>query len=236
MSRANLELIFSQATEADRATGLDSWFHYNRLLTTIGKRTGFGIQATTGVFAALSPNNDYMGNLRDTVRLLKAKHDKLKVHQFSVSTFNQNKEKAWAIAEGDDPLYHLRAPKTRNFYNSIVDPNDRRWVTVDGHIFNIYAGKRVALTDVKTLGGDYDVVADEIRSMGDAHGLIPNQIQGILWYVWKRIHRIRWDAQLELLPGDVLVAQNYRPKVKVPQVNDRQGELLDMNETLELFV
>jgi len=235
VSRANLELIFSQATEADRVTGLDSWFHYNRLLKTIGNRTGFGIHAVTGVFAALSPNNDYMGNLRDTVRLLRAKRDRLKVHQVKVSTFNGNKEKAWAIAEGDDPLSHLRAPKTRNFYNSIVDPNDRRWVTVDGHIFNIYAGKRVALTEVKEHRGDYDTVAEEIRKMGDDHGIIPNQVQGILWYAWKRIHRIKWDAQLELLPGDVLVAQNYRPRVKKPVVVDHQPELRDMSRTMELF-
>jgi len=235
VSRDNLELIFNQATDADRATGLDSWFHYNRLMATIGERTGFSVATVTGVFASLSPNNDYMGNLRDAVRLLKAKRDGMRVDQVRVSTYNPNKVKAWAIASGDDPLDYLVAPKTRNFYSSIVDPNDRQFVTVDGHIFNIYAGKRVALTEVKSHGGDYDEVAEEIRKMGDDHGLIPNQVQGVLWYTWKRIHRIKWDAQLELMPGDVFVAQNYKPKIKPVPREDPQLQLQCHDTTGDLF-
>lgn len=235
MSRANLELIFNQATEADLAVGMDSWFHYNRLMATIGERTGFGVATVTGVFASLSPNNDYMGNLRDAVRLLKAKREGLRVDQVRVSTYNPNKVKAWAIASGENPLKFLIAPKTRNFYSSIVDPHDRSFVTVDGHIFNIYAGRRVALTEVKEHHLDYDEVALAISEMADDLGLIPNQVQGVLWYTWKRIHRIKWDAQLELIPGDVFVAQNYKPTIKQVPREDPQLQLQCHDTTGDLF-
>lgn len=211
MCKRNLELVVEQATEADKAEGMLAWRRYYRLLKSIGDRTGHSASVATGVFAALSPNNDYLGNLRDTVRLLRAHQRGLSAEQVKVSTYHANKHKAWDIACGAHPLAKLRAPKTRSFFLNISNPDDAYPVTVDGHIFNAWAGVRVPLVATPSRGrkAHYDVVAEDVRTLARAHGLLGNQMQAIIWFCWRRTHRIKTDNQLELLPADELIADFY---------------------------
>jgi hypothetical protein len=97
------------------------------------------------VFAALSPNNDYHGNLRDADRLLEAAKNKIGIDDFKVSTYGNNKRKAWSIANGVEPLDVIVFPKTRSFFLNIFDPLDPHPVTVDGHIYNAWHGRRISL-------------------------------------------------------------------------------------------
>ena len=69
---SNLEFVLNQADESDRKAALVAYAKYNTLVGTIAAKHGFTVRVGAAVFAALSPNNDYHGNLRDTDRLLEA--------------------------------------------------------------------------------------------------------------------------------------------------------------------
>lgn len=196
----NLVKVFDQATPEDHQQAARSWWTYNRLTTRMAYKFGFGADVGAAVFSALSPNNDYHGNLRDTHRLLEAAHRGLGLNDFKVSTYGANKRKAWAIAHGTPPLNVIVFPKTRSFYLNICDPNDPMPVTVDGHIYNAWRGHRVRLNSaaVRFPVKLYSAIAEDVRTLARQVGLLPNVTQAVIWFVWRRIHGIKFQPQLEL--------------------------------------
>ena len=186
MGKENLERVMDQATRWDIETAEAAWFRYQRIVGQIAWRHGRTMIVGAAVFAALSPNNDYLGNLRDTARLLAAHAQGLTVDDFGVSTYHNNKRKAWRIAQGEQPLDLIVFPKTRSFFLNIVDPANPEPVTVDGHIFNAWTGERIPLVSAaqKLRHGLYDTVADDIRQIGAERRMIPNVVQGIIWYAY----------------------------------------------------
>jgi hypothetical protein len=208
MSKDNLQRVLDTASDGDWKVAEAAWFRYQRITGTIAKKYGFGACIGAAVFAALSPNSDYLGNIRDTNRLLAAAGAGKGLDDFKVSSYGQNKLKAWRIARGEDALSLIVANKTRNFFLNIMDPTDPVPVTVDGHIFNAWMNRRMKLTDanMNLRNGDYEKVADDIRYIGADRKILPNVIQGLIWYAWKRMHRIRHSDQLCFWADDAIVA------------------------------
>ncbi len=85
----------------------------------LANQCGTTTRIASAVFSALSPNNDYHGNLSDAHALLDAKRKSLTIDDFTVHTYGQNKRKAWRIAHGEEPLDLIVANKTRNFFLNI---------------------------------------------------------------------------------------------------------------------
>lgn len=207
MSRQNLQRVFDAADTMDRNIGMNAWVRYHSLLKRVAQRTGTTQDKATAVFAALSPNNDYLGNLRDAIRVLEAVRDGRTPEQTKVSTYHPNKFKAFALAKGTPPLDVLRTPKVRNFYLNLLDPQDPSPVTVDGHLFNAWSGVRRRLDSAaqRFNAKHYFDVAADLHHIAVHQGLLANQVQGIVWFTWKRLHRILHSDQLELLPADEMI-------------------------------
>jgi len=205
MSVENLKKVFSQATPHDIAEGRDSYPRYRRIMELMGAKHGFDHRTAAAVFCALSPNNDYYGNLRDASTLLRAKRALKNLDDFRVSTYGNNKRKAWALAGGADPLELIKAPKTRSFFLNVCDPADPVPVTVDGHIYNCWNGRRVNLVGLRGLP-DYDEVAEGVRCLAREHGMVPCQMQGVLWMTWKRMHGILITPQTTFWCDDLIYA------------------------------
>jgi hypothetical protein len=207
----NLQAIYEKADDYDRRLGLESFWHYNRLMQTIGAKYGFTGRTAAGVFAALSPNNDYYGNVRDCERMLRAAAAADAIDSFPVSTYGPNKRKAWDIAHGTDPLKLIVALKTRNFFINIADPTDREAVTIDGHMRNVWMGKRVNLVGANVKRSDYLACAQDVRDLAAKNGLVAWQMQGVIWYCWRKIHGIRTSPQLTLWDPAYLAARIFVP-------------------------
>ena len=207
MSRSNLAEVLGQANVHDWALGKASWFRYNQILRQLGDMHGFRLEAVCGVFSALSPNNDYHGNLRDTATVLAAVKLGLDPDKFKVSTYHSNKRKAYLIAMGEEPLALIVGPKTRNFYLNLIDPRAVSPVTIDGHIYNAWNGKRMSLTSAATRFKNslYETIADDVQALAQEKDMIPNQIQATLWHCWKRIHNIQYEHQRSLWARDVYI-------------------------------
>lgn len=195
----NLVRVFDAALPVDRENAARSWRTYNRLMRVLADECDKPVEEAAAVFAALSPNNDYMGNLRDAKNMLRAHAAGLGIDDFKVSTYGANKRKAWAILNGTPPLDLIVALKTRNFYLNITNPDDPEPVTVDGHIYNVWTGKRIPLKGAaqRVNRRIYLQIAEEIRELGRRRGMIPNEVQGVLWFCWKRMHGILSSGQLE---------------------------------------
>lgn len=210
----NLIKVFEKADRADIKIAEEAWFKMNRLCSEIASKHGFSKRVGAAVFAALSPNNDYHGNLRDADRLLEAAKAQVGIDGFKVSTYGNNKRKAWRIAHGEDPLDLIVFPKTRSFFLNIYDPHDPWPVTVDGHIYNAWRGERISLKGAAQKGNHrlYEEVANDVRALGAQKGLIPNVVQGIIWYSWRRMHSILTPKQLPLWDREALAANvGWRP-------------------------
>jgi len=209
MSRQNLEAVVNCASKRDWELGLSSWRRYNRLVGLISLKNHYGLAIGAAVFAALSPNSDYLGNLRDTNRLLLAARRGLNLDDFKVSAYGPNKEKAWRIAHGEDPLDLIVANKTRNFFLNVMDPDDPVPVTVDGHVFCAWQNKRLPLdsAELKALVKRYEEVASHIRAIAFDRKVLPNVIQGVIWHSWKRINGVRTTTQMCFWAEDAQMAQ-----------------------------
>ena len=207
MSVDNLKNVFRQATVRDHVVGLDAFPNYNRIMVRLAEHCRTTPTIAAAVFAALSPNNDYHGNLRDANTLLTAAQQGKRLEDFTVSTYGNNKRKAWRIVHGEAPLDLIVAKKTRSFFLNIDNPRNPEPVTVDGHMVNVWRCKRESLVGLKFPHGLYDVVADGVRSLAQEHNLVPCQVQSIIWITWRRIHGIKTSHQTELWDADLMAAR-----------------------------
>ncbi len=214
MSKDNLRSVFEKASSVDLDKGMCAYSTYNLLTAAIADKYGFSHSIGAAVFSALSPNNDYHGNLRDVDRMLKGVKEGKHWMDIKVSTYTQNKVKAWEIANGANPLDLIRAPKTRNFYLNVSNPTDFHPVTIDGHMLCAWRGKRTVLDDAKMNPKLYEIVADDFRALAQELRLITNQVQGVVWITWRKIHQVKTSMQTEMWDEERLAARlGYVPLV-----------------------
>ena len=173
------------ATKEDQREGLSAYPRYRVLTAEIARQHGFPPDAGAAVFAALSPNNGYLGNLRDTNRLLLAvaSGGKLGKH-LKVSTYGANRSKALRIAFGEPPLSVLSGRKVRSFFTNITHPEDEHTVTVDGHMYNAWHGERKPLMAQRRSITPllYEEIASDIRQLAHQAGQPPWAVQATLWF------------------------------------------------------
>lgn len=215
--------LYNLADPRELAGAHSSYYRYNEILREIAKRHTASLWTTAGVFAALSPNNSYVQNLKDTEKILAGVNAGLIPEKVSVCTYNLNKLKAWAIAEGVAPLDIIKADKTRNFYGNLADPDNPLPVTVDGHIYWAYHGRRgkVKSNELKMNHALYEEIAECIRFIGEIKGVISNQVQATIWQVYRRIHNIQQTPQLEFLAMDCLAVRMEKHPLATQPIGGR---------------
>ena len=182
-------------------------------LETIAHNRGMDAIYVIGAFVALSPNNDEDGNYRDLLTTIDAVQRDLAPDQFSTSSWGPNKAKAIRILQKVYPFDVLGGLKVINFYLNTLDPLDPEPVTIDGHMVSVWKGRRLLLRDRRGVAGkeqrktgdsasisakQYNIIAQDFRSVAKMLGLIPNQLQSTLWLTWKRMNNIRYDPQFRL--------------------------------------
>jgi hypothetical protein len=203
MSVDNLRKTLALADSIDYREGRLSYIRYHRLMSSIASYYGFTLGEATAVFCSLSPNNNYMGNLRSMVSVLKGINEGIEPDLIIVSTYNECKNRAIRFLEGTNFEKHYRGRSTGkkilSFYLNIINPLDPHPVTIDGHAYSIYEGKRMTMKQAVRTKFSYNEIADAYRTLAKETGLIPNQLQGILWLTWKRIHNVVFKRQLNLM-------------------------------------
>ena len=194
----NLRSCWYRGDDEDREVGLGYYTNFRARLLRLGSLAGCSQPTTTlGVFAALSPNNTEKNNTEDMVAAVRA-HKADIWHKLTVRTYGPNKEKAKRILDGEDPDLVLKGVKTNSFYHNLLDPEDDRWVTVDGHMVNIWNGARVPLDLAGVSMEGYRMVERGVREAADRFSVPASGFQATVWGVWRRINGIQYQAQRKL--------------------------------------
>lgn len=194
----NLMLLWTKADAIDRDIGKRAYNNYRWTLSMFQVRyPECDFNSIVAAFVALSPNNDYLGNLRSLASLLDGRRKGLAPDRITVSTYKHCRDRAYRYIIGDP--FNAKGPKILNFYKNILDPIDPDPVTVDGHMVAAWRGQDGAtMKDSKVTRTEYKDVAADIRLMASVLGLVPCQVQATLWFARKRTLRIRYDPQLKL--------------------------------------
>ena len=204
MSTSNIEKVLAQADSVDINEGKVAYQNYHLLMKRIAIYYGAGFAQTVAAFVSLSPNNDYTGNLRSLVTVLSCIKEGKDIHKVTTSAYGHCKLRAYSFLIGEkDFLLETQGLKITNFYCNILRPDDPRFVTIDGHMSNVWAGK-VRNMKLALIGkpSKYQQIADGFKKVARHHKLLPNQIQGICWFTWKRINNLRYDNQLNLFGSE----------------------------------
>ena len=160
-------------------------------------------QVSCAVFALTSPNNDYAGNLKSAELVIRAfAQQKPVAHIANATTYRACMERAYRVLGGAEPrsVFGPTAQKTWNFYNNVLNPSSPDFVTIDGHMYNLWRGERSTLKDVaqKLRPRLYEEIADDFKELAWHKRLLPNQVQATLWWTWKRVNNVRFKHQMEL--------------------------------------
>jgi hypothetical protein len=190
----NILKVYRRATPEDTANGLEWYDRAKRHAKAISTKYFIHTHTVIGVMAALSPNNRWERNVKDTERMCQAWVKGEDLSDFKVSCYNTMKQKAWSILEDDltdddDILTRLNGQKIRSFYSNIRGLTE---VTIDGHAYNIALGIRQGLTSDKTNMGKklYREMQEAYVKAAKRVGVKPHELQAITWTTWKREHGI----------------------------------------------
>jgi hypothetical protein len=186
----NILKVYRRATPEDTANGLEWYDRAKRHAKAISTKYFIHTHTVIGVMAALSPNNRWERNVKDTERMVWAWVKGEDLSDFKVSCYNTMKQKAWSILEDDltdddDILTRLNGQKIRSFYSNIRGLDE---VTIDGHAYNIALGIRQGLTSDKTNMGKklYREMQEAYVKAAKRVGVKPHELQAITWTTWKR--------------------------------------------------
>jgi len=190
----NILKTYRIATVSDVADGVEWYDRAKRMAAWIAKETNIPEPTVIGAMSALSPNNRWERNCKDTLTMCQAWINGDTIDDFKVSCYNTMKQKAWSILEDDlttddDILTRLNGQKIRSFYSNIRGLDE---VTIDGHALNIARGKREGLTSDKTNMGkkQYRELQAAYVTAAKRVKVKPHELQAITWTTWKRIHNI----------------------------------------------
>jgi len=190
----NILKTYRIATVSDVSNGVEWYDRAKRMAAWIAKETNIPEATVIGVMAALSPNNRWERNCKDTLTMCQAWINGDTTDDFKVSCYNTMKQKAWSILEDDLTtdeaiLSRLNGQKIRSFYSNIRGLDE---VTIDGHALNIARGKREGLTSDKTNMGkkQYRELQAAYVTAAKRVKVKPHELQAITWTTWKRIHNI----------------------------------------------
>jgi hypothetical protein len=193
-----LQAVMDQVDSTDWEEGLVAYERYRTTMLSFAQHYSFTLAQVTGCFVALSPNNDYKGNIKSLATVLHGIRSGWKLEEIVTTTYNACRARAYLYANGVDFLSHAKGPKTRAFYQNILDPTDPSPVTVDGHMTNIWLGTLMTMSEVVRARAPYNSVAHDIRAVAFSRLLRGCQCQAMLWFAWKRINNVVYSPQLSI--------------------------------------
>jgi hypothetical protein len=203
-----------------------AYLRYHNLMHGIGRKYGVDVERVTAAFCALSPNNDYLGNLRSLVSMLTYYQRGENPADATVSTYKAAAKRAALYLCGIPFLGHAKGQKTRAFYQNISEPTLWGPVTVDGHMIGAYLDEPLTMKDAQgwLTKRRYVEVAMHIQDMAADLRVMPHQVQATIWFARKRRLGVVYTPQMDLLsPGegqrttyDPDELHPYPPKVAKP--------------------
>lgn len=225
MSAENLAAMFARADRIDVREGMVAYNRYRLMMFAISEHYDVSIDRVTAAFVAMSPNNDYVGNLRSLISVLEGRKRGLPAERITISTYRHCMLRALDYLSGAaDFLASAAGLKIINFYHNILTPDNPRFVTIDGHICATWMGKRLTMKEaIVRKPGDYNEISDAIKGLAFRELILPNQYQAILWFARKRVMNVVYDPQLDLFTDPNDIWRTYRHISSIKPYEERNG-------------
>jgi|TARA_R110000851_G_scaffold327222_1_gene496507 hypothetical protein len=175
----NLEYFFNNASEQDYKDGLIWYQTAHDIVQNLSNKYNFKPIIVANVLSALSPRNKWERNIFDTEQVLKAVNNGKGHDSIKVCTFNNNKIKAFELAQGNrEGIEYSNSPKTHSFVKNIAELNEN-FVTVDVWHTRAAFDKMVVPTSLSA--SNYDDIRDITIKNAKKHNITPYQYQAIVW-------------------------------------------------------
>ena len=214
----NLLKWFERADLTDRIEGAQAYIRYRQVMEIFAERFAVPLDRVTAAFVALSPNTDYLSNLRSLVSVLDGLNRGIEHDQIIVSTYNHNRDRAIRYVTGEAQFVApARGRKILSFYDNILHPHTSNRVTVDGHMVAIWRDQELTMKEATVRPREYDQIESEIRRMAFYHQMVPCEVPAVLWFTRKRVLGIKFEAQLDLFAdpadkwGTLRMARDLQP-------------------------
>lgn len=195
MSYKNILAVYQLANVADKTNG-QSWYPVAySVACTLADQYNVSPIVAAGVIAALSPRNKWERNITDAENMLRVHSvDPDSVGSVKVCTFGTNKAKAIRILQENpetesDVCAILSGPKLQEFFSCIV--GNSKEVCIDGHAYSIWAGDRITLANVPSIGKKLraQIKTDYVKAAAIV-GIKPSEMQAVTWCTWRRVHGV----------------------------------------------
>lgn len=92
----NILSVYAMADRHDREQGMTAYQDYHDTMQELATKHFRPLDKVCAVFAILSPNATYASNLSSADKMLDAHQYGMPIDSFEVSTYRQNKIKAWS--------------------------------------------------------------------------------------------------------------------------------------------
>ncbi len=199
----NILRVYGRATDSDIDIGLHWYQHAHDAAKAIAGRchTASTVEVI-GVIAALSPGLSWGLNVSQAEQLIKA-HEAGQDLPHVGSYGRANVNKAVRILNHEWPLNVLGGNKVRAFFYNLLFPTGEEIVTIDRH------AKALAINAPATRAGfasdnvlstvrpsEYDYISWHYRVIAKRLGLVPSQLQAIVWVTWKRINESKDHSEV----------------------------------------
>lgn len=191
MSISKIQHILAEARGEEIKEGMGWYREANRYCWSLSRKYGVPMPSVVGALAALSPRNKWERNKADVESLLLSP-------DAAVGTFGANKKRALQCLSTPSPRALLTGRKVRSFYDNILHYNAITVVTVD-----VWMGR---IWDLEPTKG-YDVVEEQVKHYAASMGILPHQLQAILWVVYRRLYASDYNIHPVLRTRDLLTHQ-----------------------------
>lgn len=202
LNRANINAVYLSSTLAEKRLGFSYYEQQYSNLESFAICGNYPVDRIIAAFAALSPNNQESTNYKALASCIAIARGIIP-SDAPVIAFNSAKHKALTLLmDPRMPIEEiLQGPKTYAFYRNTLDPDNDKYMTIDGHMYNIWANQVINLQDVDFPPNMYAKVSRDFKFEAVLHTISPARFQSILWLTWKRIHNIVSSDQLSFESG-----------------------------------
>jgi len=174
----NLVKIYGQVSNPNEGK---FWYEEANLFAKqVATKFNAPLEEVCAVFSILSPVTNFEQNKKDLVNFY-AYHKGLVNKKPSFTTYSTNVRKAEKVINKQlkptEAFNPKTASKTLNFFRNILDPNDKNYVTIDRWAYRIATEEAYKPLTKK----QYDSIANQYKRAAKRLGLLPSQLQAILW-------------------------------------------------------
>jgi hypothetical protein len=198
----NLVAMWNKADDTDKVEGQLAYPRYQKTLRGLAHAYDFKFESVVAAFVHLSPNNDYFGNLRSLVSVMRGIREDVPLDRITVSTYESARNRAYNCLRDAPFPGPSKGPKIIAFYRNILDPLDADFVTVDGHMVACWAGVNTTMKESLVSAKDYKLITTDLKALAKALTMVPCQLQATLWFARKRTLQVKYDGQWKLFDQD----------------------------------